>query len=1265
MSSHNHRHHMHSVARRLIAFALGAATSLPGLAQVSQTPLLTKGTAVAPNIVFMLDDSGSMGDSNRGVFLFQDNSKAAWGVSGGGVFTPTTTDGVNPYADSGNTRSLKIAQCSPDINQLYYNPAILYSPPYDNTGTRLAPATTINFVALGSNINATDINVPVCKDGSSNPILYRYINSYGGANPGTASGKGPPYWDGVHQLHLATSYTTTTITSGGTYTKSAARTDCASTTCNGTEELQNFKNWSKWYRQRNSMARSAVVEAFAGQGPNFRLGWGTINSLGTGTKLLKAGVQTYDATVRKNFIDFLNSNVSTTSSLGTPNKTALDTVGKYHQRTDGDGPWGTTPKVTSVGTATVASPTSTEATSAFAQCRRSNAILLTDGYYNSDTVTTAGNPDGVKSATVTLPGGGTTVPYDPTVGPDFGKPYKDSANSNTFADVAMKYWVNDLVPAPMANKVSKIPGVDEAVWQHLNFWAIGLGLDGSIDQSLYTTPASLNTITWPTPVDNTPKALDDMWHATINGRGGFLNAGDPQKLTQSLNTMIGQILKSSSSQAGVAVSTVSLSSGTKKFVPAYTTGEWTGNIIANNLNPATGNETSIAWQAETRDPVTGAETNNTLYPDLSVAFGSRNMDNRNIAVGTTTGAVSFTYPAMTTAGIASQITPAFTGQIVDATLVNYLRGNRSQEGSGTSRNYRVRSALMGDIVNSTPALIRPSIDYGYGDLPAGTPGLSTYATHLATKTARTEGGLFVGANDGMLHVLAENDGREVFAFVPRAVLPKIAKLADPTYTHRYFVDGPLSQGDFFNGTSWKNVVVGTTGAGAVDATSPYAGLKSVFAIDATTPTAVANTSVLWERASDQTGFTELGNVLSDVQIGLMRNGEWAAIFGNGYKSAAGKAQLFIVNLANGTLIRKIDTVAGPNNGLGGVRLVRNTNNVVIGAYAGDLLGNMWRFDLNDTVPTNWSTGYGTATAPVPLYKATGPSTAPGFTPAGANTAQPISAAPFVMAHPSGGYLVAFGTGKFFEDADLTSTGTQTAYGIRDPLAFGTAPSPNPTTSKISTVNRTLSTATQNLVLQTIAADITVSRTITAFDNSTSTQDVTYYTVSSNAIDWTTKDGWYFNQPFSGQRTVFPVDSLLSSVVRVDTIQPGAVSSDPCSSTNSGKGFNYIIDALTGGSLQGPVLDTNGDGVINSSDYSGASGYSTSADGRDISMQCPTCGGGGGDVCVAPKVKFVILGANGESTYTCVDPCLSASPPASCNSSSPINVKRSWRQLFMR
>ncbi len=1177
---------------------LGFVLSGTLMAQPAQSPLLTRGSSVAPNIVFMFDDSGSMVAD----YLYQDTSSAAWGGSkpGIGVFGVQAPGGADTYA-----------KCSPEINQLYYDPSQRFDPPFNAAGARLAPAAT-SIAWAGK----------VCLSSGNSPLIYRY------------AGSGPRY-DGSNTLNAASSYPKTwTLSSSITAypppslggQKAPGRTDCVSaTSCTYTEELQNFANWYTWFRTRLDMSKNATIQSFNNLPiDSFRLGWGKINTLGAGSNALSSGVASYNSTTRANFFNFLNGITTQNLVNSTPNRYALDNVGKYYQRTDSDGPWGSTPNPNSTSITTQASVVSREAIASQASCRRSNAILVTDGYYNDD-YTGLGDVDGKASSVIKSPRGG-SYQYSPVL------PYAQSEASNTFADVAMKYWYTDL-RTDLDNNLAAIPGTDPATWQHLNFWAIGLGVDGTIPQ----TKSSVDSITsgalsWPLPTPNDPTAIDDMWHATINARGGMLNAGNASQLTNSLNNMVGQILKASASQAGVAVSTINLTSGTKKFVPVYTTGEWTGNMIANNLDPQTGNETTIAWQAEVKDTNTGSENFNTLAPDLSVPMASRSQASRNIYVGTSYSAsgsaTPFTFAALGAAGLASSLAPGFPGQTVDAVLVNYLRGDRSNEGPSTVRNYRIRAALLGDVVNSTPVLVKPSIDYGYSALPVGTAGASSYAAYLSSKAARAEGALFFGANDGMLHALAENDGREIFAYVPRSVLPNIAKLSDPAYVHRYYVDGPIVQGDFYNGSAWKNIVIGTTGAGA----------KSVFAIDATNPTSLSAANVLWEIAPDISSYSELGNVLSDVQIGLMRNGQWAAIFGNGYYSASGKAQLFVVNLKDGSLIQKIDTFAGPNNGLGGISLVLDPNNQVIGAYGGDLLGNMWKFDLSSATPGNWNTGFGTASAPVPLYKAKN----------SAGAAQAITAMPHVMPHPNGGYLVAFGTGKFFDNSDLTVTSVQSAYGLRDTTTFGVTPSPNPTTSQI--------VGTNTLVQQAVSASITVSQIVTAFDNTTSTQVVTYYSVSSNTITWTTNQGWYFNLPNTGQRTVYPVASIYKRIIRVDTIQPGVSSSDPCSSGSSGVGYNYIIDALTGGSPKGQVLDTNGDGIVNSADLVSVSGYSTSADGRDVSLIRQSTSS-------ATSVDILDLGTTGDSVLIKLNLC--ANGIVNCSPNAKSIVKRSFRQLFLR
>ena len=158
--------------------------------------------------------------------------------------------------------------------------------------------------------------------------------------------------------------------------------------------------------------------------------------------------------------------------------------------------------------------------------------------------------------------------------------------------------------------------------------------------------------------------------------------------------------------------------------------------------------------------------------------------------------------------------------------------------------------------------------------------------------------------------------------------------------------------------------------------------------------------------------------------------------------------------------------------------------------------------------------------------------------------------------------------------------------------------------------------------------------------------------SVNPIDWKTKNGWYFHQPFSGQRVVYPVSQIANRLVKVDTIVPSdKTSDDPCAASTPGAGYNYIIDAVSGGSPQGPFLDTNGDGVVDSSDTS-ASGYSTQLDGRDQVRMI------GND-----DAKLVILDSTGGSTR--FDIRRQPDGGGGGGGGGGTVKKRSWQQLFLR
>ena len=176
--------------------------------------------------------------------------------------------------------------------------------------------------------------------------------------------------------------------------------------------------------------------------------------------------------------------------------------------------------------------------------------------------------------------------------------------------------------------------------------------------------------------------------------------------------------------------------------------------------------------------------------------------------------------------------------------------------------------------------------------------------------------------------------------------------------------------------------------------------------------------------------------------------------------------------------------------------------------------------------------------------------------------------------PSGGYVVAFGTGKFYQTVDATSTTTQALYGVWDSVPVGTTTTPSGVTQ----------TGLTNLVQQTISSAITGTQIITNSDLTTSTVVLNYYSVSRNPIDSSTKRGWYINLPNSGQRVIYPMETLIGPIVAVDTMSPDRSGArDPCVNATAGRAWNYVIDMLTGAGPSTAVFDTNGNGKLDMTD----------------------------------------------------------------------------------
>ena len=155
--------------------------------------------------------------------------------------------------------------------------------------------------------------------------------------------------------------------------------------------------------------------------------------------------------------------------------------------------------------------------------------------------------------------------------------------------------------------------------------------------------------------------------------------------------------------------------------------------------------------------------------------------------------------------------------------------------------------------------------------------------------------MFVGANAGMFHAFDANPnvdqggGRELFAYVPRSTYPYLSELTNPEYRHRYFVDGPVVEGDVYLNGAWKTVVMGSSGAGP-------AGL---FALDVTAPETFDPSNVLWDITPAEE--PDLGKVMGHGYIGSVKyqnGGKWVALVPNGYQSTNNHAVLLVIDMAD-------------------------------------------------------------------------------------------------------------------------------------------------------------------------------------------------------------------------------------------------------------------------------------------------------------------------------------------------------------------------------
>ncbi|MFN7857418.1 MAG: pilus assembly protein, partial [Acidovorax sp.] len=803
-----------------------------------------------------------------------------------------------------------------------------------------------------------------------------------------------------------------------------------------------------------------------------------------------------NSTHRANFLTYMNNYFDCGM---TPTHDMVQRADQYmraglHQ----NGPWASVP-------GTTAAP--------YLGCRRNFHILFTDGGWNGAERQTA--PRNFDDQNLTFADG---TQYSNTNANT--RVYRDIENYTTIADWAFKSWADPLQTSGLTGSItprsdyntapatetfrnrvtgatstlSKYwnPRYNPATWPNMVTYTIGFSLgalprnnfnSSGVNQGAITTPSSMRpydfdgsfaeyangTFAWRA---RSSDRGHDMWHAAINGRGRFYAVERGEDLAQAFRSIIGDISTATEPDRGSTATSGSNASRNEvaKYIASYVPTEaWKGFVSAETVKPDGSTVPTPGWAGKTtadRLDATGFDVTTRVVLSYSTQI-------TNPTTGQEKGGVTFKWAADESNLSTAQ--KDFLNRKSDGTSdtlgqdrLNYVRGDRTKEGTATPPNYtaarpfRERKSRQGDIVNS---------EVWYLGAPSSNYPWKGYATFTQTNKARLPM-IYVGGNDGMLHGFSGTDGTEKLAYVPKGVLPALGRLADTDYNenHRYYVDGSVMTGDVdMNGGSdpgdpnynsyipdWRTMLVGALGAGGkgyfvLNTTNPSsfteANAQQIVVMDKTlhaselVPTvAVCEDAAITPVANKEAclAAADIGHIFAKpvldennpqrtTQIARMNNTRWAAVMGNGYNSK-GERPVLLVQYLDGDkkLLRLVATgttatgsdVNTTQNGLSAPRLLDiNGDGRPDVAYAGDLKGNIWKFLIADNTDSNWgvarwgsSAGTTTnhTTNGVPLFTAKG---GPEGSPTVRTLPKPIKVAPSVLANDRKKLLTVSGVRK--------------------------------------------------------------------------------------------------------------------------------------------------------------------------------------------------------------------------------------------------------------
>lgn len=1029
---------------------------------LSELPLKAS-VYIKPNVIFGYDDSGSMrfetllDGTENGRLQWNSSTRTAWNADGSFLKATglpihklfpvrTTTDPSDSMSDPygwGIPPTAQFAQVRSHVyNNIYFNPGETYvpwSPAYVSslektytkisianalTGSVRAPVDPRNptgdyvdlmltrqwqtqaapgmVIPVGSSYRGGGVwNGPITAARTMDELADVRVPAY----PAT-------YWlpvgssnKGVTVADCVVDNVACMLTTGATPVKmrrfEIKRDQYASDDAFKTE-MQNFANWFSYYRKRNLMVNAAIGKVMEGL-TGMRIGMMRFSS---NTNVVMYDLDSSNPAKNGKRVAGLFYEVGDTTQ-GTPTKNNLKNIGEQYKRPlDADSP---------------AKPMIQYA------CQRNNAFVVTDGFYNGSSPSI---PEYNRSKW------GASAPQATTA-------------TGTLADIALHYYTTnprgDLPTGKVpSGKVSANQDINNDL--HVNTYGLALNLEGDLWKG-NDMPLPTATTYWNTPADNLPSALDDLWHATVNGRGQLYLAKSPQDTATRIAEGLRDIASQVGSQGGIAVGSVNLDRpGVDKtaYLANFDPSAWGGDLTANEVDAETGAVSKTPkWRAAKR-------------------LAERTTP-RLIVADTPSGALPFTND-----NVGTIVNPDTVDFPDNAKVVDYLRGSRAGEGT----TFRTRTSLMGAVINAEPVVDR------------------------INKVVYIESG------EGMLHAFDTDNGNELWAYVPRAVLgtagnSPIGSTVERAYSFKTKLDATPTLATM-GATRMLISGMGAAGRGyfALDVTSPKPANESTLA-------SMARWNFTDPRMGYSTGKAVLVNTNAQDNVVLVPSG-----YDNGDSAVAhdNRGWMWMLDGTTGAPIKRFYTpqAVGGEPGISHLSAYKESNGKVRYVYAGDLNGTIWRFDLQ-------ATGFDVVGEVVAQLKDAN------------NNAQPITTAPELY-QVGDRRVILVGTGRLLDTSDFGTTSfTNSFYAIADKIG---SPLDN---ARTELVNRSYTRNASNVATSSVN--------------------------TSTPMNWSTKRGWFIDLPVGEHDNTNPVVALGSVIFATNT--NGGASCDQSS-------YLYLLDVGTGG-----------------------------------------------------------------------------------------------------